>query len=976
MAPRPQEDATQKSNYGSVATTGDSYDEEEQQLLPTPLVVQRQEEEQARQTRKMTGLFLLGILVLAGVTVWGVSHANRPSSGSSMILMDDDSSSTTTTATTDRSSRYSTSGQGISLFVSSPDQDLGLQGTHREEDATPSAIWGDKAQQGPLPTNDWYLNLVSHRAASRPDESTRAYSTPYIVDTAADANMMGIRLHWPVVKASSINVQMVDDFKNAVTLGTLDLAAPVADNDSSSAGPAYQVDPDYPYSNLGVSLKWGDDDAYMKTSIVRGMPFATMKYASGVLPSLFSFNAPASKPVVDGGKSKMECGVLSGPDKEGRTISHGTTTTVQKELSLHFVNSDFTWMLFFSDPVQVECGVTEADDIHVAEFQLNVKSVKGDDEPLLVRLALADQCTTGHSNIHEHCEERNAMDDSDGYVDLLRKYTQYATNPKVSMVYPQEDDEEQTAFVSFDWSPALDDDDSSDDDVARIDVAEDEIETEESQNMMMFALPHQQDKLKDDKDVEITDYCIHSFHGKTCLVIGKKWNLSQDLSQPQSFTARRPPMASAIPLLAKALATDIQKKIPANLQIGAADTYFSGKFLAKIARTIMVAEELKQLAKGGDAVKALGYENVTAADLEESVSAAANANLPSDEAVEKAVNGLKQAVQVWMEDGDAMYVYDKSWGGLVNCGCNYTAKDSTGHCSNSYPNCPALFSVNEDFGNGYYNDHHFHYGYHVYAAAAVAKLDPTWGKAHFEEILLYIRDFANPAEDDPFFINFRQKDWWLGSSWASGIVSAENSPHGRDQESSSESIAAYEGMALYGQVMSEIFRSNGGSEEQKNAAQLIQNAGELLTVTEVEAADRYWHVWDSDSHNSTYPLAYSKLTVGMMYDTMASFATWFSQNDVVSYGIQLMPFTAVAERRDDKEWAKLLYPVYKDSCEDAGDFCIDNGWSIVQAGLCATAGFQTEALEQAFAVPPKVFLSDGGMGNSLSNTIWYIATRS
>ena len=64
-----------------------------------------------------------------------------------------------------------------------------------------------------------------------------------------------------------------------------------------------------------------------------------------------------------------------------------------------------------------------------------------------------------------------------------------------------------------------------------------------------------------------------------------------------------------------------------------------------------------------------------------------------------------------------------------------------------------------------------------------------------------------------------------------------------------------------------------------------------------------------------------------------------------------------------------------ESCQQAGDFCIDNGWSIIQAGLCATAGDRQEALEQALAVPTKVFASQGGVGNSLSNTIWYIGTR-
>lgn len=37
-----------------------------------------------------------------------------------------------------------------------PDAELGLQGVHREEDSSPSFIWGNKTS-GPLPTNSWYL---------------------------------------------------------------------------------------------------------------------------------------------------------------------------------------------------------------------------------------------------------------------------------------------------------------------------------------------------------------------------------------------------------------------------------------------------------------------------------------------------------------------------------------------------------------------------------------------------------------------------------------------------------------------------------------------------------------------------------------------------------------------------------------------------------------------------------------------------
>jgi len=192
--------------------------------------------------------------------------------------------------------------------------------------------------------------------------------------------------------------------------------------------------------------------------------------------------------------------------------------------------------------------------------------------------------------------------------------------------------------------------------------------------------------------------------------------------------------------------------------------------------------------------------------------------------------------------------------------------------------------------------------------------------------MLYIRDYANPQADDPYFPQFRQKDWFLGSSWASGIVS-ENMAHGRNQESSSEAIAAYEAMALFGSAMLDAFGPSGSSLQAKDAKQ-VRDAGRLLTAMEVNAAHRYWHVWNSTSHVNTYPPEYKEAVVGMLYETEASFQTWFDGGDLVSYGIQLLPFTPVAERRDNPEWAKLIYPQYAESCAAVEKYCVDNGWKM------------------------------------------------
>jgi hypothetical protein len=68
-----------------------------------------------------------------------------------------------------------------------------------------------------------------------------------------------------------------------------------------------------------------------------------------------------------------------------------------------------------------------------------------------------------------------------------------------------------------------------------------------------------------------------------------------------------------------------------------------------------------------------------------------------------------------------------------------------------------------------------------------------------------------------------------------------------------------------------------GNVNKKNleTAKLIRDSGQLLTATEISATNRYWHVWSSDTHNNTYPKEYAQPVVGMLYDTMASFQTWY-----------------------------------------------------------------------------------------------------
>lgn len=74
----------------------------------------------------------------------------------------------------------------------------------------------------------------------------------------------------------------------------------------------------------------------------------------------------------------------------------------------------------------------------------------------------------------------------------------------------------------------------------------------------------------------------------------------------------------------------------------------------------------------------------------------------------------------------------------------------------------------------------------------IAHFDRGWAETHREPILLFARDFANPSSDDVYFPAWRNKDWFMGFSWASGIALAAGQPfrNGRNQESTSESVRA------------------------------------------------------------------------------------------------------------------------------------------------------------------------------------------
>ncbi|WP_347330751.1 glycosyl hydrolase [Marinimicrobium locisalis] len=222
------------------------------------------------------------------------------------------------------------------------------------------------------------------------------------------------------------------------------------------------------------------------------------------------------------------------------------------------------------------------------------------------------------------------------------------------------------------------------------------------------------------------------------------------------------------------------------------------------------------------------------------------------------IDGLKAELEDWFRAEDAgrskvakYFVYDERWN--------------------------TVLGVHESFGaHQDLNDHHFHYGYFVRAAAEICRVDPDWcGPGQWGPMVeLLIRDYA-AGRDDPRFPYLRHFDPAFGFSWASGSA---NYLLGNNNESTSEAATAYGAMILYGLVTEQ--------------PELVDRGVYLHAST----ATAFWEYWnDIDGYRNkppefhNFPQAYDKITTSIFWGNGHSFTTWFSDAHAHILGIQGLP---------------------------------------------------------------------------------------
>ncbi len=168
------------------------------------------------------------------------------------------------------------------------------------------------------------------------------------------------------------------------------------------------------------------------------------------------------------------------------------------------------------------------------------------------------------------------------------------------------------------------------------------------------------------------------------------------------------------------------------------------------------------------------------------------------------------------------------------------------------------------------NDHHFHYGYFLRAAAEVGRHDPAWlGPDRYGPFVdLLARDVASGRRGDAAFPFFRNFDPYAGHSWASGDAVAGDA---NNQESSSEAMAAWTAFVLLGEIRGD---------------RRLRDLGAFLYASELAAIEAYWF----DVRGENFPPAYPHEAVPMIWGGKGAYGTFFSGEPEHLYGINWLPF--------------------------------------------------------------------------------------
>ncbi|KAI1200237.1 glycoside hydrolase family 81 protein [Nemania serpens] len=388
--------------------------------------------------------------------------------------------------------------------------------------------------------------------------------------------------------------------------------------------------------------------------------------------------------------------------------------------------------------------------------------------------------------------------------------------------------------------------------------------------LLMYALPHHYESF-DSVTVKSTSTVKMqtTTKGMAKAVIADSWTMTEpDMPVSMGFAPWDPakgPKSTLSDSAIKTITPIALKELSQNVdqQSNQDSMYFSGKALAKFATICFTANNL----------------------------------LKNPKLAQSGLTNLKAAFKRFITNKQQFPLYyESAWGGIVSSASYKTGNNGA------------------DFGNTFYNDHHFHYGYFIYAAAIIGYLDPSWlTRENVDYINTMVRDVSNPSTSDKFFPVSRNFDWYHGHSWAHGLYETLD---GKDQESSSEDAMAAYAIKMWGRTI-------------KDAN--MEARGNLMVAVIARSLNQYYLF---TTQNSVQPENYiGNKVAGILFENKCDHTTYFGSNIEYVQGIHMLPLLPSTKftRRTDfvkQEWATYFDKGRADK--------VEGGWKGILYGNLAT----------------------------------------
>ncbi len=218
-----------------------------------------------------------------------------------------------------------------------------------------------------------------------------------------------------------------------------------------------------------------------------------------------------------------------------------------------------------------------------------------------------------------------------------------------------------------------------------------------------------------------------------------------------------------------------------------------------------------------------------------------------------------------------------------------------------YPRWGGMLGYDVSYDSDAFNDHHFHYGYFIYAAALLCLEDESFKEGYGELLRMIVKDYANYDRTDTRFPFLRTIDPWAGHSYAGGMGDNAND-NGNGQESSSEAMQGWGGVYMLGVAL-------GDSE--------MRDAGLFGWLTESRGTAEYWfdrdHIHPGRQHNYDYTRYASPYNTNLTSKGIGWW-TWFSGDPLWMHSIQWMPVSPCLNYlSEDLDFVKWDYETMRDN---------------------------------------------------------------